>query len=78
MPTASTIPPASTAPSTDYPGFSYENVAHYGWHGLNDSSDDEHTKQTQVGLDHADLVTNVPKEKLPIEAGQPTRKGTEY
>jgi cob(I)alamin adenosyltransferase len=28
--------------------------------------------------DHADLVTNVRKEKHPIEAGQGARKGTEY
>jgi cob(I)alamin adenosyltransferase len=28
--------------------------------------------------DHADLVTNVRKEKHPIEAGQAARKGTEY
>jgi len=29
-------------------------------------------------VDHADLVTNVAKEKHPIEAGQGARKGTEY
>jgi len=29
-------------------------------------------------IDHADLVTNVRKEKHPIEAGQRARKGTEY
>ncbi|MHB9288920.1 cob(I)yrinic acid a,c-diamide adenosyltransferase [Halobacteriales archaeon Cl-PHB] len=29
-------------------------------------------------LDHADLVTNVAKEKHPIEAGQGARQGTEY
>ena len=28
--------------------------------------------------DHADLVTNVRKEKHPFEAGHPARKGTEY
>jgi cob(I)alamin adenosyltransferase len=138
------------------PGFSYENLGHYGWHGFHDgSSDDEHAARAQAGLararelvdaaaeadlaaplaldgppedgvhmlivdevlyaaereliapaavvdliadkpddlelvltggherpdyllDHADLVTNVRKEKHPIDAGQGARTGTEY
>ncbi len=138
------------------PGFSYENLGHYGWHGRRDGSRDEdheadakaglerthelleaaaaaelteplalesepengmhllildeilyaadrgllteadvlelierkpdtlelvlsgsHTQPTYL-LEHADLVTNVRKEKHPIEAGQRARKGTEY
>jgi cob(I)alamin adenosyltransferase len=139
-----------------FPGVSYENTGHYGWHGfLDDSDDDEHAAQAQGGLarareiieasrdadlseprpldasaeegvhmlildeilyaanrglldpedvvevveskpddlelvltgghdrpdfacEVADLVTNVAKEKHPIEAGHSARKGTEY
>ncbi|NHN61570.1 MULTISPECIES: cob(I)yrinic acid a,c-diamide adenosyltransferase [Halorussus] len=139
-----------------FPGFSYENTGHYGWHGfLDGSDDDEHAAKAQGGLaraeellaaagdadlaaprppdapadegvhmlildeilyavnrdllapetvvdlveskpddlelvltggherptyllDHADLVTNVRKERHPIEDGQRARKGTEY
>ncbi|RBI58966.1 cobalamin adenosyltransferase [halophilic archaeon] len=139
-----------------FPGFSYENTGHYGWHGfLDGSDDDEHAAKAEAGLarteellraageaaldeplaldappeegvhvlildeilyavdrellapetvvelveskpddlelvltgsherpeyvvEHADLVTNVRKEKHPIDAGQRARKGTEY
>ncbi|QLC35264.1 cob(I)yrinic acid a,c-diamide adenosyltransferase (plasmid) [Halarchaeum sp. CBA1220] len=137
-----------------FPGFSYENTGHYGWHGrLDGSDDDEHTAKARAGLkrarelveaatdvegalaldapaddgvhmlildealyavdqglleesdilglveskpddlelvltgshtkpdylyEHADLVTQVAKEKHPIDAGQRARKGTEY
>ena len=138
------------------PGFSYENLGHYGWHGLRDGSeDDSHQAEARAGYDrtrelieaagnadlteplplngapeagmhllildevlyaadrglidseevialteekperlelvmtcshnrpdylsdHADLVTNVRKEKHPIDAGQRARKGTEF
>ncbi|WP_248904591.1 cob(I)yrinic acid a,c-diamide adenosyltransferase [Halocatena marina] len=138
------------------PGFSYENLGHYGWHGMQDGSkDDSHKDEAQAGysraeellraaaaadltgelpldappedgmhllildeilyaadrelidpadvitliekkpehlelvmtgshnrpeylLDHADLVTNVRKEKHPIDEGQRGRKGTEF
>ena len=138
------------------PGFSYENLGHYGWHGMADGSDEAgHGTEARAGyeraeellaaataadlsapldldgspedgvhllildevlyaadrdliapeevielvegkpealelvltgshsrpeylLDHADLVTNVRKEKHPIDAGQRGRKGTEY
>ena len=36
-----------------------------------------HEEPTHV-LDHADLVTNVRKERHPIDAGQRARRGTEY
>ncbi|WP_148414005.1 cob(I)yrinic acid a,c-diamide adenosyltransferase [Haloferax sp. KTX1] len=138
------------------PGFSFENLGHYGWAGMADGSDDaDHEAQVAAGLDRArevvdaaadtdlsapldldgppeagvhlliidemlyavamglldeadvldlverkpehlelvltgsheeptylvdaaDLVTNVRKEKHPIDAGQRARKGTEY
>ncbi len=138
------------------PGFSYENLGHYGWHGRQDGSrDEDHEADAKAGLERtyellegagaadlteplalegnpedgmhllildeilyavdrgllaeadvfeilerkpdrlelvlsgshtqpeylleaADLVTNVRKEKHPIEAGQRARKGTEY
>jgi len=138
------------------PGMSYENLGHYGWHGMADGSDEiDHEAEAQAGIERthelleaadaadlespidldaeaeagmhllildeilyavdqgllaeadvfdileakpddlelvlsgshtrpeyliedADLVTNVRKEKHPIEAGQRARKGTEY
>lgn len=138
------------------PAISYENLGHYGWHGMNDGSDErDHETQAAAGFerarelvaaaaeadlstpfeldsdpddgvhmlildevlyaadrelvdpdavvelietkpddlelvlsgsharpeylfDYADLVTNVRKEKHPIDAGQRARKGTEY
>ncbi|EMA38741.1 cob(I)yrinic acid a,c-diamide adenosyltransferase [Halobiforma nitratireducens] len=36
------------------PGFSYENLGHYGWHGMADGSDEEkHQAQAQAGLERA-------------------------
>ncbi|MFB6359851.1 MAG: cob(I)yrinic acid a,c-diamide adenosyltransferase [Halobacteriales archaeon] len=36
------------------PGMSYENLGHYGWHGLLDDSDDEaHEAEAQAGFDRA-------------------------
>ncbi|GAB3664008.1 cob(I)yrinic acid a,c-diamide adenosyltransferase [Halopiger thermotolerans] len=141
---------------TALPGISYENLGHYGWHGMADGSDEEdHEAQAQAGLerardllaaareadlttpfpldgsadegvhmlildevlyaadrgligeddvlalieekpadlelvlsgshaepsyleDRADLITNVRKEKHPIDAGQRARRGTEF
>jgi cob(I)alamin adenosyltransferase len=138
------------------PGFSYENLGHYGWHAMADGSDDrDHAAEASAGLERArdlveaageadlstpfdpdsdaadgvhmlvldellyaaerelvdpdavrdlvagkpddlelvltgghsepaflddlpDLVTNVRKERHPIDAGQRARKGTEY
>jgi cob(I)alamin adenosyltransferase len=37
-----------------FPGFSYENAGHYGWHGRLDESDDEsHQQEAQAGLERA-------------------------
>jgi cob(I)alamin adenosyltransferase len=138
------------------PGISYENLGHYGWHAMNDGTDErDHEAEAAAGLERAeellaaaeaadltaplpldappedgmhmlvldellyaadrglvapetvrelietkpedlelvlsgsherpeylleaaDLVTNVRKEKHPIDAGQRARKGTEY
>ncbi|SFB98479.1 cob(I)yrinic acid a,c-diamide adenosyltransferase [Halobiforma haloterrestris] len=36
------------------PGFSYENLGHYGWHGMPDGSDEEkHEAQAEAGLERA-------------------------
>ncbi|MFP8958279.1 cob(I)yrinic acid a,c-diamide adenosyltransferase [Natrialbaceae archaeon A-CW3] len=36
------------------PGFSYENLGHYGWHGMADGSDEtDHEREAQSGLDRA-------------------------
>jgi cob(I)alamin adenosyltransferase len=139
-----------------FPGLSYENLGHYGWHALSDGSDDrDHAHEAQAGYErteelitaahetdlteplaldgpaedgmhmlildeilyaaerdlvtcddvvslietkpdelelvltgshtqpdylspHVDLITNVCKEKHPIDAGQRGRQGTEY
>jgi cob(I)alamin adenosyltransferase len=137
----------------EFPGFTYENTGHYGWHELPDGSDEQqHERNVRAGferarelvaaadvdgqlpldcpveegshmlildeilyalerdlvsggeltdlleskptdlelvltgghsepsavLDHADLVTEVKKQKHPIESGQAARKGTEF
>lgn len=37
-----------------FPGFTYENLGHYGWHGLRDGSDDtDHERQAKAGFDRA-------------------------
>jgi cob(I)alamin adenosyltransferase len=40
------------------PGLSYENLGHYGWHALNDGSDDrDHAAEAEAGFERAtDLV----------------------
>jgi cob(I)alamin adenosyltransferase len=36
------------------PGFSYENLGHYGWHGMADGSEDaDHEAEAQAGLERA-------------------------
>ena len=36
------------------PGFSYENLGHYGWHGMADGSDEaDHEAQARAGLERA-------------------------
>ncbi|OLZ40371.1 cob(I)alamin adenolsyltransferase [Natrinema saccharevitans] len=36
------------------PGFSYENLGHYGWHGMADGSDEaDHEAEAQAGLERA-------------------------
>ena len=42
-----------------FPGFTYENLGEYGWHGMNDGSDDaDHERRARAGLERArELVT---------------------
>jgi cob(I)alamin adenosyltransferase len=36
------------------PGFTYENLGHYGWHGFSDGSDDDdHAAQARAGFERA-------------------------
>ena len=36
------------------PGFSYENLGHYGWHGMADGSDEaDHEREARAGLERA-------------------------
>lgn len=61
------------------PGFTYENLGHYGWHGMGDGSDDDaHRVEARAGFDRAkelleaaasaDLTESLPLEEPP-EAG---------
>ncbi|WP_276256947.1 cob(I)yrinic acid a,c-diamide adenosyltransferase [Halomontanus rarus] len=56
------------------PGFSYENLGHYGWHGMADGSDEaDHAAQARAGLERAhellDAATNADLEApIPLEA----------
>ncbi len=37
-----------------FPGFTYENLGHYGWHAMRDgSADDDHATQAQAGFERA-------------------------
>ncbi len=56
------------------PGFTYENLGHYGWHGLMDGSDDaSHAEQAMAGLDRARSLVEAAAgadltEPFPVEA----------
>ena len=39
------------------PGFTYENLGHYGWHGMHDGSDDDdHAAQARAGFERAQEI----------------------
>ena len=41
------------------PGYTYENLGHYGWHAMPDGSDDrDHTTEAQAGLERANELVN--------------------
>ncbi|RQG93886.1 cob(I)yrinic acid a,c-diamide adenosyltransferase [Natrarchaeobius chitinivorans] len=61
------------------PGISYENLGHYGWHGMADGSDEaDHERQAQAGLDRAETLlecgTNADLD-APIALGAPPEDG---
>jgi cob(I)alamin adenosyltransferase len=45
------------------PGYSYENLGHYGWHSLHDGSDDdEHQSKAQAGFERAKALVEAARE----------------
>lgn len=45
------------------PGFSYENLGHYGWHALNDGSDDrDHAAEATAGFDRTRTLVDACRE----------------
>jgi cob(I)alamin adenosyltransferase len=61
------------------PGYSYENLGHYGWHGMADgSSDTDHEAEAEAGLERArELVDAAETADLtaPIEPDAPPESG---
>ena len=61
------------------PGISYENLGHYGWHGMADGSEEEdHEAQAQAGLERArDLLEAAGEADLeaPIDLDAPPEDG---
>ncbi|WP_330630396.1 cob(I)yrinic acid a,c-diamide adenosyltransferase [Halocatena halophila] len=53
-------------------GFSYENLGHYGWHALNDGSDDaNHERQARAGLERTRELFDAIDERSLKEALEP-------
>jgi cob(I)alamin adenosyltransferase len=61
------------------PGYSYENLGHYGWHGMADgSSETDHEAEAQAGLERArELIEAAGSADLsePIDADAPPEAG---
>ncbi|NUC74851.1 cob(I)yrinic acid a,c-diamide adenosyltransferase [Haloterrigena sp. SYSU A558-1] len=61
------------------PGISYENLGHYGWHGMADGSDEEdHEAQAQAGLERAHELLEAAAEadlEAPIDLDAPPEEG---
>ncbi|MWV41068.1 cob(I)yrinic acid a,c-diamide adenosyltransferase [Natrialba sp. INN-245] len=61
------------------PGISYENLGHYGWHGMADGSDEaDHERQAQAGLERAqELLAAAEQAALdePIDLDAPPEDG---
>jgi len=50
-----------------FPGFSYENLGHYGWHSMPDGSEDEkHEANAAAGLERARELVDASTEAGPI------------
>lgn len=60
-----------------FPGFTYENLGHYGWHGLMDGSDDsEHEVQAQAGFERAqEIIAAAEDVSGPIPLDAPIEEG---
>jgi len=60
-----------------FPGFSYENTGHYGWHDLPDGSDDErHERNARAGFERAEeLVAAAADVGGPISLDAPAESG---
>lgn len=61
------------------PGFSYENLGHYGWHALNDGTDDrDHEAEAKAGYERAaTLIAGARDADLtqPLEPDTPPEQG---
>ncbi|MFC6823547.1 cob(I)yrinic acid a,c-diamide adenosyltransferase [Halopelagius fulvigenes] len=61
------------------PGFSYENLGHYGWAGMADGSDDEnHAERAVAGLERATELVAAAREadlSTPFDAAAPPEDG---
>ncbi|RRJ32476.1 cob(I)yrinic acid a,c-diamide adenosyltransferase [Halocatena pleomorpha] len=61
------------------PGFSYENLGHYGWHALNDGTDDrDHETEAVAGYERAtELIETIREANLsqPLELDAPPEQG---
>lgn len=62
------------------PGFSYENLGHYGWHALNDGTDDrDHKAEATAGYERAMQLIEAAHEAdltQPLERDAPPEQGT--
>lgn len=61
-----------------FPGFTYENLGHYGWHSMPDGSDDvDHAAKAQAGFERArELVTASADAAGPISLDAPPEEGS--
>ncbi|NEU58228.1 cob(I)yrinic acid a,c-diamide adenosyltransferase [Halorussus sp. MSC15.2] len=60
----------------NFPGFSYENTGHYGWHGfLDGSDDDEHAAKASGGLARAEEIVAASADPGPVALDAPPEEG---
>lgn len=61
------------------PGFSYENLGHYGWHALNDGSDDrDHETEAKAGYERAEELIDATHDidlTEPLKLDEPPENG---
>ncbi len=60
-----------------FPGFTYENLGHYGWHGMRDGSEeDDHAAKARSGFERLkELVATAPETAEPISLDAPPEEG---